>query len=470
MSEATSTATVVPSVVSDPAAAAARQLRSIMRGTVLVPSDVPYDAARQIWNGAVDRRPAVIARIAGEAEIATAVRVAREYGLPLSVRGGGHDWAGRALRDGGLVLDLSALRGVTIDADTGVAVAQGGATAGDVVAAAARHGLAPVTGAVKAVGMAGLTLAGGYGPLNGKHGLALDNLLGADVVLADGRRATAGGAADADLYWALRGGGGNFGVVATTRLQLHPLASVLAGMMLFPLAEADGVLRGYWELVAAGPDELTVQAGFISGPDGQPLLFLYPTWSGEQSQGEEIVARLQRLGTPVMAQVGPMPYENSVSMFDPYIVNGRHDAIRTRWLPEITEETAPILVEAARGMTTPFSGIVLHHFHGAASRVPAKATAFALRRDHLLVEIVAAWDPSPDDDGTAHRRWADALSAALAPHALPGGYPNLLGPDESARTLLAYGPNVQRLRDLKRRFDPDGVFSSAVGTFDATAA
>ena len=208
-----------------------------------------------------------------------------------------------------------------------------------------------------------------------------------------------------------------------------------------------------------------MQAGFIGGPDGQPLLFLSPTWSGGQTAGDDAIARLQRLGTPSMAQVGPMSYERSLSVFDPYIVNGRHVAAGTRWLPGITEDTAAILIEAARTMTSPFSGLLVHQFHGAATRVPVAETAFALRQQHLMVEIVATWEPSPSDDGTAHRRWADDVSAALAPHALPGGYPNMLGANDTERVQLAYGPNLVRLRDLKRRYDPTGLFAAAVGAF-----
>jgi len=223
------------------------------------------------------------------------------------------------------------------------------------------------------------------------------------------------------------------------------------------------VLRGYAEIAAAAPDELTVMAGFLAA-EGQMLLFLFPAWSGDPARGEDVIAALQQLGTPVMAQVAPMPYSGALGMFDASVVNGRHYALATRWLPALTDDTAAMLTAAAAGATSPLSAIAVHHFHGAAARVPAQDTAFALRRDHLLVEILAAWEPSPHDDGAAHRAWAQDLSGHLAPYALPGGYPNLLGPGDADRTLLAYGPNAPRLRDLKRRYDPDGVFSTATGT------
>ena len=459
------TSTVLP----QRAAAAARQLRARMRGDVLAAADAGYDTARRIWNGAIDRHPALIARCADDQDVAAAVRTAREHDLPLSVRGGGHDWSGRALREGGLVLDLSAQRGVTVDPAAGTAVAQGGATAGDVVTAAARYGLAPVTGTVKAVGIASLALAGGYGPLCGRYGLAADNLLGANLVLADGARARAGAAGDTDLYWALRGGGGTFGVVTTARYRLHPLASILAGLILFTLAQAAAVLRGYAEIAAAAPDELTVMAGFV-GIDGQPMLFLFPAWSGDPDRGQDTISALQRLGTPVTAQIAPMPYQDALGMFDPSVVNGRHYHMATRWLPALTEDTARLLAAAAASATSPLSAIAVHHFHGAAARVPAPDTAFALRRDHLLVEILAAWEPSTHAGGTAHRAWAEHLSGQLAPGSLPGGYPNLLAPADSGRLQLAYGPNAARLKDLKQRYDPGGVFSTATGTLRPPAA
>ena len=335
--------------------AVAHGLRSFIRGSVLDASDRAYDAARWIWNGAVDRRPAVIARCKDDQDVAVAVQVAREHGLPLSVRGGGHDWAGRALCEGGVVLDLSAMRAVSVDPDTGTAMVQGGATAGEVVAAASRHGLAPVTGSVKAVGMTGLTLGGGYGPLNGKHGLAVDNLISAEVVLADGRQVIASGTRNSDLYWAIRGGGGNCGVVTSSRHRLHALPSVLTGLVLFPLSQAFTVLRGYRDIVAEAPDELTVMAGIFGGPDGRPLFFLFPTWSGDLPQGEQIVARLRRLGAPVLAQVGSIAFEDALGTFDRHVVNGRYYEMRTRWLAGITGEVALMLIDAARRATSPDS-------------------------------------------------------------------------------------------------------------------
>jgi FAD/FMN-containing dehydrogenase len=353
--------------LSGKAAMAARTLRGSMAGSVLLAGDQDYETARLVWNGAVSRMPAVIARCASEDDVVAVVRTAREHGLPLSVRGGGHDWAGRALCDGGLVADLSPMHDVTVTT-AWTAIAGGGATAGDVVAAARPHGLVPVTGTVKAVGQAGLTLAGGYGPLNGRHGLALDNLLSARVVLADGRAVTASAEQHADLFWALRGGGGTLGVVTQAVYRLRSLASVLAGLLVFPLAEATAVLAGYREMIARAPDELTLMTGFFTGPEG-PAVFLSPTWSGPAEEGEKLIGQLRSLAPPEVAQITPMAYEDALGIFDSLVVNGRHYSLRTRWLPSLTEESSQVLTEAAATFTSPFTAIAVHHFHGAASRV-----------------------------------------------------------------------------------------------------
>ncbi len=446
---------------------AADELGRSMSGKVALPGDDAYAHARQIWNGAVDHRPALFAFCETTEDVQSALQIARVHGLPLSVRGGGHDWAGRALRPDGLVLDLSGMRRVTIDAEARVATVEGGATAGDVIAAAAPHGLAAVTGSVGAVGMAGLTLGGGYGPLTARYGLALDNLLNVELVLADGRLVTADAATNPELFWALRGGGGNFGVVTAMRIRLHPLRELLAGLILFSWHEAEAVLRGYAALAASAPDELGVSSGVMSGPDGSPVLFLAPSWTGARPEGDEVMARLQGLGEPVWAQIAPMTCGEMLRMFDDHTVNGRHYAVETRWISTLTPEVIRLLVAGGAAKPSPFAAIMLQHFRGAAARVPVDATAFGLRREHFLIVIVAAWEAdagaSTADEAARHRQWAERLSLALAltPAAVPGGYPNLLGPHQRDRAALAYGYKIVRLQRAKQRFDPDGVFASA---------
>ena len=443
---------------------AARELCAMMTGSVLQEGDARYLSARDVWNGAIDRRPAIIAQCANTDDVQAAVRVARAYDIPMSVRGGGHDWAGRALREGGLVIDLREMRRVTVDASTRTAVTEGGARVGDLASAAHRYGLAPATGPVNTFGMAGLTLGGGYGPLNGRAGLALDNLLGAEVILADGERVVTGPDDEPDLYWAIRGGGGNFGVVTALRYRLHPIPAVLAGLILFRAKDAPDVLGRYRELVALAPDRLTIQTGFLTGSDGFPMLFVFPTWSGELTSGHPHIAQVMRLGRPLSAQVGRMAYVDALALFDAHVANGRHYAIETQSLTEMTDEVVEVLLHGARAATSRHSGISIHHFHGAAARVPEQETAFALRKEHVMVEIIAGWDGATCYDGAVHRNWAHDVSDRLAPLALPGGYPPLLGPDQVERVRLAYGQNFPRVMALKRRYDPHNVFSSATPT------
>src|SRR5262245_10968428 len=375
------------------AVSAARDLSARLDPDRVLMSGRAYDESRRIWNGAVDYRPAVIVRCAMPAEVGPAIVAARSHQLPLSVRGGGHDWAGRALRHAGLVIDLSGMRQVAVDAGARIATVRGGATAGDVINAAAPYDLSAATGTVGAVGMAGLTLGGGYGPLNGRFGLALDNLLSAEVVLGDGRLVTTDSTHEPELFWALRGGGGNFGVITSMRIQLHPIHRLLAGFILFPWSQATDVWGGLSTVVAAAADELTVQSGVLSGPDGSPTLFLSPTWSGDLAQGEKAIEKLHGLGRPLVSQVAPMSHGDMLRLFDAFVVTGNHYAIRTRSLSGFSPDAISTLVEAGSNRTSPLSAIAIHHFHGAAARVPVDSTAFGIRQVHFVLEIVAAWKP-----------------------------------------------------------------------------
>ncbi|MFF5176284.1 FAD-binding oxidoreductase [Micromonospora sp. NPDC000089] len=413
----------------------------------MLTSGPEYDAVRTIWNGAVASRPVAVLRCAGTADVQAGVRAARDKGLPLSVRGGGHDWAGRALADGGLTLDLSPMRRVSVDPATAVATVAGGATSADVAAAAQRAGLVAVTGTAGAVGMAGLTLGGGYGPLSGRFGLAADNLLSADLVLADGTLVTADEEHDPDLLWALRGGGGNFGVVTSMRIRLHAVPAILAGMIMFRF----DVLPELEESLLRGPDELTVQAGFITAPTGEPALFAAPTWCGDPETGTKVLGQLTELGEPLMAQVGPTTMTDQLAQIDAMFPAGRHVEIGSRTVAALDRTVQEVLLDAARAKTSPLSAISLHSLHGAAARVPADATAFRNRTPHLMVETIAVWeagDPAEDQ----HRAWVRGTDR------LPGGYPNLLGPRDVERTAAVFGSNAERLRAAKRRYDPDLVF------------
>jgi FAD/FMN-containing dehydrogenase len=436
----------------------AAALQSSMPGKVLLPFDDGYAEARRIWNGAIDHRPALIVRCETTRDVQSAVRAAATYGLPLSVRGGGHDWAGRSVSRAGLMIDLSPMRQVEVKAGAKVAIVGGGATVADVNDATAPHGLAAVTGNCGTVGITGLTPSGGYSLLSGKYGLALDNLLEAEVVLANGQFVRADATHNEELFWALRGGG-NLGIVTSMRIRLHPMRSLLGSMMLFPWSEAEPVLRGYAEIVTSAPDSLSVMAGVISAADHKPVLFLAPAWCGEPTDGEPIIAALQNLGNPIMAKTGPMTYRDLVAMFDPHLTFGRHHVMHTCWLSGLSSNAISALGTAGGVRTSPLSVIALHYFHGAAARVRKDATAFGLRREHFLVEILASWGPLPEDNGAGHQLWAQNLLETLTPAALPGGYPNQLGRNDRKQIAPVYGDNLARLQDAKQRFDPDHVLS-----------
>ncbi|MBU2670648.1 FAD-binding oxidoreductase [Actinoplanes bogorensis] len=410
-----------------------------------------YDSCCALWNGAVDHRPAAVVPCAGTADVQAGVKT----GQPLSVRGGGHGWTGAALADGGVTLDLSGMRDVTVDAEAGVADVGGGATSADVARAAHGHGFVVATGTAGAVGLAGLSLAGGYGPLSGRFGLAADNVLGAELVRADGTVINTED--DPELLWALRGGGGNFGVVTSLRVRLHRVPSLLGGMILFPWAQATTVLTALGEQMPAAPDELTIQCGVFAGPDGNPAVFAAPTWCGDPDAGERALAGVAAAGDPLMVQVGPATQPQMMAGIDAMFPFGRHVEIRPRNLPGLTPSAVAAIVAAGDAMTSPLSSISVHSLHGVPTRTPVDATAFGLREPHLMIENIAMWEPG-DPAAGRHRRWARDLSEALRPEALPGGYVNLLADDETEQIAHAYGPNRDRLLAAKRRYDPDGVF------------
>ncbi|RUS93620.1 6-hydroxy-D-nicotine oxidase [Dulcicalothrix desertica PCC 7102] len=415
---------------------------------------------RQLWNGRVKTQPAAIARCLTVQDVIHTVRWTRTHGLPLSVRAGGHDTAGRALSEG-VVIDLSQMKAVTVDPDQRTAHVQAGATIGDLIEATTQYGLVTATGNCSAVGMAGFTLGGGYGPLTGAYGLGVDNLLSAQVVTASGQLLTANAEEHPDLLWGLRGGGGNFGVVVSLEYRLHPLTTVLSGMLLYPLGEARTVLRRLNDFMATIPDELTIQSGFIQMPEGATVLFLLPSYCGESAAGEQVIAPLRTFRTVLVDQVQSITYNEFIHQWDANAPKGRHYSAKTHSIKGFQPEIIDTLIEQGLPFSSPFSFIALHHFHGAASRVGASETAFALRQDHLMVELIAAWEPQ--DSEQRHIQWAQHISGSLAPYAFKGGYINLLDEHEIERVRLAFGSNYERLLDLKQKYDPDDVFRSTIG-------
>jgi len=433
-----------------------------LHGRLSMPGDDRYAAATAIWAKPVGRVPRAVVHCQAPEDVQLAIRAARSCDIPLSVRGGGHDWAGRALCDG-IVIDLRDMNAVVVDSDNRTARIAGGARATDVLAATDRLGVAAVTGSCSAVGMTGLTLGGGYGPLIGRFGLALDNLLAAEVVLADGRVVVADPCREEELFWALRGGGGNFGVVTAMRYRLHDLPSVRSGMLIYPFSEAKSVLQRCAELAATMPDDLTVQLGLAVGPDGVPAVLIVPTWCGAPDEGEGQVAPFLKLGTLLAGSIEVTSYRGSLAAFDAYIVNGQRTFMETCWLAALDGAGIDVFIQAMQTVVSPGCAVFTHEFKGAAARVPAQATAFGLRRDHLLVEMLATFvDRSDAIEERRHRQWARSTLRAFDALALPGGYPNLLGLGDADRAAGSYGDNAERLIAAKRRYDPDNVFRSAI--------
>ncbi len=439
-----------------------RRLGNQLPGRISFPGDDRYAAATAIWSKPVGGMPRAVVHCRSSADVQAAIRAARDCGRPWSVRGGGHAWAGRALCEG-LVIDLSEMRRVEVCRENGAGRIGGGARASDVLSAGEPLDLAAVTGAVGAVGMAGLTLGGGYGPLIGRFGLALDNLLAAEVILADGRIVTAMPDSEEDLFWALRGGGGNFGVVTEMHVQLHHLPSVRSGMLIYPFAEAKIVLKGCAELSASAPDDLTVQVGCLAGPDGAPVVFAVPTWCGELNDGEARIAPFLKLGTLLGNTVQTTSYRTALTVFDAHIVNGQRTFMETCWLPALDGGAIDAVINAVNTTLSPGCAVFTHEFKGAASRVPEQATAFGLRRDHVQVEILATLpDRSDAKEEQRLQQWARATRNSFDAMALPGGYPNFLTDEDADRVRRSYGGNAERLIAAKRRYDPDNLFSSAI--------
>jgi hypothetical protein len=431
-------------------------------GQVSRPGDAHYAAATAIWAKPVGRTPRAVVHCRSAEDVQSAVRAARDCDLPLSVRGGGHDWAGRALCDG-IVIDLCAMRDVRVSSDQRSAWIGGGARAADVLAVTDPLGVAAVAGSVGSVGMAGFTLGGGYGALIGRFGLALDNLVAAEVALADGRIVVAAQDQEEELLWALRGGGGNFGVVTAMHHRLHALPGVCTGMLVYPFREAGAVLRRCADIAASAPAALTMQLAGVAAPDGAPVLLIVPTWCGPLEEGEARLAPFLRLGTLLAGAVDAVSYGVSLTAFDSYLVAGQRVLMETCWLPALDGRGIDACIGAMEIAASAGCAIITHEFKGAAARVPVEATAFGLRQEHVLVEILATFVDAADAlEEERHRRWTRSALQAFDAIALPGGYPNLLVGGDAERVTRSYGPNASRLVSAKQRYDPAGVFSSAI--------
>lgn len=391
----------------------ADELRAYVWGGVALPSDQTYADACRVWNGAVHRCPTIIAFCERTGDVQAAVCVAPRHGLPLSMRGGGHDWAGRALCQAGLVLDLTGMWDAVVAPQVWVATVAGGARIKGVAAAA--HGLVAALGNCGVVSLDGLILGGGYDPPNGNCGLAADNLLGAEMVLADRRCVTAGPDEEHNLFRELQGG--DFGVVTSMRFHLHEGRDILAGSILYPWGEVEDVLRRYTVFAATMPDELCVSMAMMSGPDGQLAVLRIPQWTGDKRRGERAMGDLQAFGTPQLAQTGPTTYPDMLAQFDPHLADdGRHWELRTRSLPELTPGAVAAIVDAVSRKRSPHSAVNWPHFHGAATRLAPDATALGLCRGNFILELVAIWKP---DGAVTARCTADGRRTSGATSSCP---------------------------------------------------
>jgi FAD/FMN-containing dehydrogenase len=435
------------------------ELRTRFRGALLRPGEEGYDEARRVWNGEIDRRPALIARCAGADDVVEAIRFACERDLVVSVRGGGHAVAGHAVCDGGLMIDLSLMKGIHVDPVRSAARAQPGVTVGELDRAAAAFGLATPSGVVSSTGIAGLTLGGGIAWLMGKHGMAVDNLLAAEVVLASGEVVTASEDSDPDLFWALRGGGGNFGVVTSFEYRTHPLASVLGGPVLHPLAAAPQLISFYREFAADLPDELSTQVAFLHAPDGSgaKLCGVAVCHAGDDADRAEVDVRpLRRFGSPVADMVQRVPYPAVNTGIDWLSPVGALAYWKSAFFSELSDPAVEVMTRAFERAPSELCALVIEDFHGAVTRVAPTATAYPHREPGYNLFLISHWtDPAQTDTGIA---WARETFDALSPYMADRSYTNYLSADDYDRVRQAYGPNYERLVELKRRYDQDNLF------------
>jgi FAD/FMN-containing dehydrogenase len=432
------------------------EFEQALRGELLRPGDEGYDAARKVWNAMIDKRPALIARCAGPADVISSVRFARDHDLLVTIRGGGHNIAGRSISDGGLVIDLAPMRGVRVDPVRRTARAEGGALLGDLDIETQAFGLATTLGVAPDTGIAGLTLGGGYGWLGGKYGLSCDNLLSVDVVTADGQLLTASLIENDDLFWGIRGAGANFGVVTSFEYQLHPVGSVLGGMVIHPLENGRGFLRSYNQLAAAAPDELSGVAAFLSTPDGKPAVAAVVCYCGPIDEGERLLEPLRTLATPIADQIHPMAYLDMQRLLVPAFPPGHHYYWKSSLIRDLSDDAIEALLACGSKMPTPQSSITLQQLHGAASRVGMSETAFPHRYAHHNFDPTAIW-PDPADSERCIR-WSRECWDSMQPFVERANYANDLGDEGEERIRAGYGPNYDRLVVLKNKYDPTNFF------------
>jgi len=436
---------------------ATTEFRASLRGASFAPEEPGYDAARVVFNRIVERRPAIIARCAGAADVIACVGFAREHDLPVAVRGGGHSIAGKAICDDGLVIDLSAMKGIRVDPAARTVQAEPGLTIGEFDRETQAFGLATTMGVISTTGIAGLTLGGGMGWLVGKHGLACDNVIAMDVVTADGRLLKTSEQENPDLFWGMRGGGGNFGVATSFEYRLHQLGPVFGGGVLYPVDQAKDVLRFYRDFAVSGPDELSTQMGRLCTLDGTPVVGVAGCYSGSLEDGEKVLEPLRRFGSPVADLFGPMSYLQMQTMFDPWFPPGRQAYWKANFLHGLPDDAIEIFHRFALTTPSPYTtGPWLESVHGAISRRGPDETAFAHRQHPFNFLVLSSWTEASAAERNI--KWTRECWDAMRPFMVPGAYVNYLEEEADPHARAAYGANYDRLVTLKNKFDPSNLF------------
>lgn len=460
------TQTTVPGQGGQVDAAAIQSLRAQLQGSLLAPDDEGYDDARSIWNAMIDRRPALIVQCNNADDVVAAVTFARKHDLLVAVKGGGHNIAGNAVCNGGLMIDLSQMRAVEVDAQTQRARVQPGATLADLDAATQAHGLATPVGINSTTGVAGLTLGGGFGWLSRKYGLTIDNLVSADIVTADGTKHHASAAQNSDLFWAIRGGGGNFGIVTQFEYQLHPIGTgLLSGLIVYPFDDAKSILTQYRAVSKDAPEELSAWLVLRKAPPlpflpeevhGKEVVVVALLYAGDAEEGERVIAPLFELGTPVGTHVEVMPYVGWQQAFDPLLTPGARNYWKSHNINELSDGFFDTLIEYVNRLPSPHCEIFVAHLGGAINRVPADATPYVHRENDYLMNVHGRWETPAED--AAVIGWSRALFDAVKPHAAGSVYVNFMPEDETDRVAAAYGNNYARLAQIKQQVDPDNLF------------